>query len=119
MEKQRRIILYGKSVIVGSVGAGLQDVPGLEIIPVALPLRDAEDLGALAPDVIIFDLDAAHPDAALSMLRQQPELLLIGVDPASDKLVVVTARERRAAAVADLLEVIDRDTETLAKQQSG
>jgi hypothetical protein len=118
MERQRRIVLYGKSVIVGSVGASLRDVPGLEIIPLALPPRDAKDLGALAPDVIIFDLDAAHPDAALSLLRQRPELLLIGVDPASDKLVVVTAREIRAVAAADLLEVIDRETETRAEQQS-
>jgi hypothetical protein len=119
MERQRRIILYGKSVIMGSVGASLRGVPGLEIIPLAPPLPEAKDLAALAPDAIIFDLDAAHPDAALSMLRQRPELLLIGVDPASDKLVVVTARESRAVAVADLLEVIDRETETLEEQQSG
>jgi hypothetical protein len=44
--------------------------------------------------------------------------VLVGVDPASDKLVVVTVRESRAVAVADLLEVIDRETETRAEQQS-
>jgi hypothetical protein len=116
MERQRRIVLYGKSVILGSVGASLRDVPGLDIIPLALPLRDAKDLGALAPNVIIFDLDAAHPEAALSLLRQRPELSLIGVDPAGDKLIVVTAREIRAVAVADLLKVIGREKETRAEQ---
>lgn len=115
MEKQRRIVLYGKSVIMGSVGASLRDVTGLEIIPLAPPLPEGKDLGALAPDAIIFDLEAAHPDAALSLLRQWPDLLLIGLDPASDELVIVTSRQRRAVAVADLLEVINRETETRAE----
>jgi hypothetical protein len=118
MEKRRRVILYGKSVIVSSVGASLRDVPGLEIIPLAPPLPEGKELEALAPDAIIFDLDAAHPDAALSLLRQRPGLVLVGVDPASDKLIVVTAHQRRAVAAADLLEVIDRETETRAEQQS-
>ena len=106
MEKRRRVILYGKSVILGSVGASLRDVPGLELIPLASPLPEAKDLSALEPDAIIFDLEAAHPDAALSLLRQRPGLLLIGVDPGSDEMVIVTSRQRRAVAVADLLRVI-------------
>ncbi len=112
MEKRRRVILYGKSVIVGSVGASLRDVPGLELIALAPPLPKAKDLGALAPDAIIFDLEAAHPEAALSLLRERPGLLLVGVDPGSDELIVVSSHHRRAVAVADLLEVIGREAAT-------
>lgn len=66
-------------------------------------------LGALSPDAIIFDLDAAHPDAALSLLRQWPDLLLVGLDPASDELVIVSSRQMRAVAVGDLLRVLYRE----------
>jgi len=109
MEKRRRVILYGKSVILGSVGASLRDVPGLEVVPLAPPLPEGKELDALAPDAILFDLEAAYPDAALSLLRQRPDLLLLGVDPTSDELVIVSSRQRRAVAVADLLRVIRRD----------
>ena len=111
MEKRRRVILYGKSVIVGSVGASMRDVSGLEIVPLVPPLPEAKELDALAPDAIIFDLEAAHPDAALSLLRQRPGLLLIGVDPSSDELVIVSSRQRRVVAVADLLDLVDRATD--------
>lgn len=108
MEKRRRVILYGKSVIVGAVGASLRDAPGLEIVPLVPPVPKAVVLGALAPDAIIFDLEAAHPDAVLSLLRKRPGLLLIGVNPANDELLVLSGQQERAVAVADLLKVIRR-----------
>jgi len=108
MEKRRRVILYGKSVIMGSVGASLRDAPGLETVVLDTPLATTQGLAELSPDVIIFDLEAAHPDAALSLLRERPGLLLIGVDPASDELLVLSSQQKRAVAVADLLRVIQR-----------
>jgi hypothetical protein len=115
MENQRRVILYGKSVILGSVGAGLQDVAGLEIVALDTPLPTTQGLAELSPDVIIFDLAAAHPEAGLLLLRERPGLLLVGVDPASDELLVLSGRQERAVAVADLLRVIHRGTSGDAK----
>ena len=106
METRRRIILYGKSVILGAAGASLRRHGDLEIVTLAPPLPTAEELGALSPDVIIFDLEAAHPDAALSLLRALPRLLLIGIDPATDQMLLWSGEHGNALAMDDLLRAI-------------
>ncbi|HNS51554.1 MAG TPA: hypothetical protein PKO09_10280 [Anaerolineae bacterium] len=106
MAEQRRVILYGKSLILGSVGASLRGRPDLEVVPLAPPLPEARELEALAPAAILFDLEAAQPDAALRLLKGHPRLLLIGIDPAGDEILILSGRQERAAAVADLLSVI-------------
>jgi hypothetical protein len=108
MAKLRRVILYGESLILGSLGASLRDRPDLEIVPLAAPLPQAQELDALAPDAILFDLEAAQPEAALQLLKTRPQLLLIGIDPASEEMLIFSGRQERAVAVADVLRVIHR-----------
>ena len=56
--------------------------------------------------MIAFDLSDPPSGVDVALLCERPGLLLIGVDPGSDDLVIVSSRQRRAVAVADLLEVI-------------
>jgi hypothetical protein len=42
-------------------------------------------------------------------LHEQPGLLLIGVDPSSNELLVLSSQQERAVAMEDLLRVIRRD----------
>ncbi len=110
MVKQRRVILYGESLILGSLAASLRGRPDLEIIPLAAAsLPQAQELDALAPDAILFDLEAAQPEAALQLLKTHPQLLLIGIDPASEEMLIFSGRQERAVAVADVLRVIHRE----------
>ncbi len=106
MEKRRRIFMYGKSVILGTVGASLQNFSELEIIRLSPPLPDALELGALAPDVIIFDVQAAHPDQAFSLLRTLPNLMLIGIDPGSDQVIMWSGKQLRDLSTQELVKAI-------------
>jgi hypothetical protein len=38
------------------------------------------------PRALLFDLAEGQPDFTVVLLREQPSLLLIGVDPSSDEL---------------------------------
>lgn len=105
MEK-KRVILYGRSVILGTVGASLQQYPDLEVISLSLPLPDVQELGALAPDVIIFDLQAPHPDLAISLLDASPRLTLIGIDPSSDRMFLWFGRHLNVLSTQDLVQAI-------------
>lgn len=105
MEK-KRVILYGRSVILGTVGASLQQYPDLEVISLSLPLPDVQELGALAPDVIIFDLQAPHPDLAISLLDASPRLILIGIDPSSDRMFLWFGRHLNVLSTQDLVQAI-------------
>ena len=107
MAKQR-LVLYGRSVILGTVGASLQHCPTVEVIPLSPPLPDPPDLVALAPDVILFDVEATHPAATFPLLEACPRLLLIGVKPSSDEVLLWSRSQMRAVSAQDLIDVINQ-----------
>lgn len=102
----RRVILYGKSIILGTIGASLRLYPELEIIPLAPPLPDFQALKALAPHVILYDIQATLPETALALLEACPGLLLIGVDPDQNETRVWSGRQLHALSIQDLVQVI-------------
>ena len=106
MKKQRRVVLYGKSVILGTVGASLEHYSDFEVITLSPPLPGTQELGSLAPDVVIFDLQAAQPDAALSLLESRPQLMLIGIDPSSEQVLFWTGKHMSALSAQDLAQSI-------------
>jgi hypothetical protein len=57
-------------------------------------------------------LPSIWADAGLdiAILRERPGLLLIGVDPSSDELLVLSSRPHQALSVADLVEVMQRES---------
>lgn len=80
MEYLRAVILYGNSIVLASVGASLQRA-GFSVTRLAPPLPGPAELAALHPDVILFDMESGHPDAAFSLLQSCPGLLLLGMNP--------------------------------------
>lgn len=108
---RRRIILYGDSLILEGVRAELAGNPVLEVIMLDHPLdKPAEELRTLNPSVIIFDQGALQSDFPLAML-QQPDLLLIGINPETHQAMVWSGRQAAAVAAADLIEIL-QDKET-------
>jgi len=102
----KRVVLYGKSLMMSTIGASLEDCPELMVLSVDPSLPDVQEhLGALQPDVVIFNLGTEQLDALLSLL-QQPAVLLIGVDPETHQALVWTARQAAAVAADDLVSVI-------------
>jgi hypothetical protein len=117
MDGRPRILLYGQSVILGAVRAGLELDARLDVIAVSPPAT-AQELARFSPDAILFDTDAGCSGPAFAMLRANPALLLIGIDPASEQLTIVSTHTERGQSIADLVRVIqgeaaraDRDSE--------
>ncbi len=104
----RKVALYGNSLVVSSIGASLQGHGGLEVSSVDAALPDAASrLGALHPDVIIFDLAVAQFEFAIALWRAQPRLLLIGVDLTTGQALVLSGQPSRLLTMDDLLQVIE------------
>ena len=102
----RRTILYGDSLILEGVRAELAGNPGLEVIPFDQSLdKPLEELRALNPSVIIFDLGALQPNFPLSML-QRSDLLLIGINPETHQALVWSGRQAAAVDAANLIEIL-------------
>ena len=108
MEK-RLIVLYGNSVIVGTVGASLRRSHQYEVVPM-LPSQQNE-LETAAPDVVVFDLEAARPEAAFSMLENRPGLKLIGISPDSNLVRIWSGKQLRELSTQGLLKIVSEQME--------
>ena len=105
MEKRRRIVLYGNSLVVGTVGASLRRLPQYEVV--SLPMAQQNELEATAPDVVLFDLEAARPEAAFSLLERCPGLLVIGISPDKNVAGIWSGKQLRELSMRDLVQVIN------------
>lgn len=109
------LILYGNSVFLAGIKAQLErdtDTDydgGLELVAVEAGRADAVELiRAHDPRALLFDLGVTLPGFLLELLREQPGMLLVGVDASSDKLLLLSARARPALSIADLIAVIKK-----------
>ena len=105
-EITRRVLLYGKSVILGTLEASLKRYPQMEVYVLSAPFPTVEELKAMAPDVILFDVSAPRPEAAFALLETFPGLLLVGLDASRDEMLVLSSRPAQALAVQDLVNMI-------------
>ena len=63
-------------------------------------------IAAHHPAAVIFDRCLAEPDFTLALLDEQPDLILVGVDPSSNKVFVLSGREEQPASPAELLRAL-------------
>ena len=106
MENRRRVVLFGNSIIVATVGTSLQRSHRYEVT--TLSPAESDRLGEIQPDIILFDLEAARPEAAFSLLETQPGLMLIGVSPDSNVVKMWTGRQLRELSTKELMQAIDQ-----------
>ncbi len=109
MVTSSRLVLYGNSVFLAGIRAQLEHISTLELITMeAAPADMAVWVRACRPQAVLFDLAMGYPDFVVELLHEQPSLLLIGVDPSSNELLVLSSQQERAMAMEDLLKVIQR-----------
>lgn len=112
MDKQvkgnRKVGILGSQLVMSAIGASLQEKPGFDVqtIEGLLPNIIGE-LDAAPPDVILFDLAATQPHFAIPLIHTHPTILLIGVDLANNKMLVLSGRESRLLTTEDLVQAIE------------
>ena len=108
MDKTRTVVLYGNSLVVSSIAASLKAQPHLLLCQPDTSAPDlAQQLRSLAPDVLVFDLASAHPDFAITLLKEHPRMLLIGVDIVNAGMLVLSGQQTQALTIDDLTRVIE------------
>lgn len=100
------VALLGNSLALSGIGASLGARPGLRVAQLdpAAALDDA--LGALAPDVLVFDLAMDRPDV-VTLWRLHPGVLPVGIDLLEHRAVVFSWESARVSTTDDLLRVIE------------
>lgn len=109
MGASSHLVLYGNSMFLAGIRAELERLTPLRIITMATGCPDAAArIASLNPHIVLFDLSADQPGFAVSLLRRRPGLLLIGVDPSTDNLMVLSCQPAEALSMPDLVEIINR-----------
>ena len=103
----RTVAICGDSVLLLSVGASLRPNVKVEIVPrnatVSEMLRQVKDSSA---EAVVFEMGPAGSEWAFEFLRSEPDLLLVGVEWNSDRVLVLSSRSVTARSGEDLLMAI-------------
>ena len=107
MEKQPLVVLLGDSVLIDGVAVGLagRQVPSMVRIDTFTP-DIAERLKYLKPDMIVFELDTPWSSSIFSLLREQPGILLLGLDLDSSQVIVLNSYRYITRTMNDLYQIV-------------
>ena len=104
----RTVALFTNSLVVSSIGASLEGRAGLQVVRIDPASPGAvRRLSSSCPDVAIVDLYTAQSERAIALLRKYPGLLLIGVDPSSNELLVLSGQPAQVLTTDDLVQLIE------------
>jgi hypothetical protein len=119
VKPNRQILLYGNSLILGSIGASLRRLSQFEVTAFAPPLQEMQDLDSFKPDIILFDLETTHSEAVFSMLKTHPGLLLVGISPGINLVKIWSGRQVRELSTQSLLELIKSEENDMSFKLGG
>jgi DNA-binding NarL/FixJ family response regulator len=103
--KTQRVLVCGSSVALAGIETSLSLDPGCEVLSHASPIS-REELHSLAPDVVLFDLDAAPPSFVFTVSSELPGALLIGIDLETNRAMLWTESQAEGLSSQDLAQII-------------
>ena len=107
MEERPKVVLVGDSMLVEAVAASLASWRTLAVIRLECDAVDIEEcLRSLGPDVIIFELDSPPSPIVLSLLTKWSQILLIGLDLDSSRVIVLDSHPQVARTMNELYLVV-------------
>jgi hypothetical protein len=109
VKAKRRILLYGNSVILGAIAAGLRRGDQFDVTTLPNPPKEMQALDTVKADILLFDLEAPHMEPPFFLLKSNPELLLIGISPGINLVRVWNSRQLREMSMQGLLDLISND----------
>ena len=120
MDQPSLVVLLGDSVLMDGVAFGLADrqVPG--VIRINGSAADiGERLRSLRPDLIVVELDNPQSPSVLSLLREKPGTLLLGLDLNCSRVLVLSSHQHETRTMRELYEVVRDEVSRSAHQEKG
>jgi hypothetical protein len=111
------VVVFGGTLNMAGIAASLRADSRLEVVCLDPHFPAARQrLVEIAPDAVTFDMSDPCACLDVTLLRDCPGLLLVGLDPSRDDLLVLSRESPAALSVSDLLGVINRKA---SAQQGG
>jgi len=112
------VLVFGRCLNLAGVAACLKLDGGLDVHLADPHERSAREiLDSYDPETIIYDLTDPPDDLDLALLSDRPGTQLIGVDPSSDDVLVLTGKRSRVVTANELAAVVAGNGRTTAVMQ--
>jgi hypothetical protein len=93
------------------VAVSLANCPQISLIRIDSNIYDIwQQINALNPNVIVFDLEIPHPPLILSLLKEKPGILLLGLDLECNRVIVLNSRQHFTQTMHDLCQIVEAET---------
>lgn len=107
MTADQCLVLYGSSVFLAGIMAEMERSLPVKLVTISEGSLDAAaKIHACNPYAVLFDLTVGLPEFTAAFMREHPGLLMIGVDPSCDELLVLSVQPQRAMSLTDLIDII-------------
>lgn len=111
------IVFIGDSLAIEGVASSMDNRPGIHIIresPCSADLLDR--LAAMAPDLVVTELDAPWTNGLLALLYRVPGIELAGLDFHAQRLIFMSSLHCEPQTMDDLLRTIQTRRQKTAPQ---
>lgn len=107
MVNLKKVLVYGRSLNLAGITASLKLDGCLDVMFVNPQDPEARQcLVEFNPETIIFDLTDMPPDLDINLLSTKPDILLVGVDPSSNEVLVLTGKRNRVVSAVELAQLV-------------
>ena len=105
MGKTYKVIVFGNTLVLAGIKTSVGLDKSCQMIVCARE-TSLPELAALHPDALIFELDAVAGEFLFSLSRALPGLLLIGIDPETNRAIFWAGQEASDVTARDLTHAI-------------
>ena len=120
MEKRPLVVLLGDSVLVDGVAVSLGDQRVLDVKRIDISVVGLrERLQSLKPDLIVVELDTQGSQSIVSLLREQPGIMLLGLDLTCSRVIVLNSHQHMTRTMNDLCQVVQTEVSEASRSSKG
>ena len=111
MADQPLVVVLGDTLLTEGAAISLANCSQISLICIDSNVFDIwQQIDTLNPDVIVFDLEIPHSPLILSLLKEKPGILLLGLDLECNRVIVLNSRQHFTQTMHDLCQIVEAET---------
>ncbi len=109
MDNRPLVVLLGKSLLMDGIAIGLGDEQLSGMVRLDVVTGDMrEKMQTLKPDLIVFELEDPAAQVIIPFLKNQPDILLIGLDLDRNRAIVLNSCQHLTESINDLQQLVQK-----------
>jgi hypothetical protein len=107
MMEQRRVVLFGDSLLIDTVETGLEGREEVDVVRICPPVADVkQSLDILRPELFIFDWNVPYWQCVGPYIRERPDIPYLFLDVTRGEVVALSSQKYPILTADDLVQLI-------------